>query len=465
VAAFKPQLIKEKNFTFEKFCEGRIQMARILIASTPADGHVNPMGSVVKELINRGHTIWWYTGKKYQSKIEQLGAVFKPIRTAYDYSGMNREQAFPELDGLEGLSALIGCWKYVFIRPAIKQMEDILQLLEEFPADLLICEETCFGMGLVHEKTGIPFAYISSSIYMYSSRDTAPLGLVLPPDSSPFGRIRNGILNFLVDRIALGDLRTYADQTRAQIGLPKLNTGVFECFTQRPNLYLLGTVPSLEYPRSDLYEHAHFVGAFITPPVEPFNPPIWWDELLHSKRPIVHVTQGTISNNLEELLIPTLRALANEDVLVVAATGGPPVESIKLDPLPDNVRVERYIQYYHFMPHVDVMVTNGGFNGMHMAMTNGVPMVMAGTTEDKPEAIARAERAGAGIDLKKHTPSEAEIRKAVKKILQEPRYKQNAQRLQEEFKRYNGPQRAADLIEQLIRTKKPVLSSLVEARE
>jgi MGT family glycosyltransferase len=425
-------------------------MACILIATSPASGHVTPMVSVARELVNRGHKVLWYTGKAFQSKIELLGASYRPMNAAYDYSGMkHRDEAFPQLHGLEGLSALVGCWKYVFIEPAIRQMEDILKLLEEFPADLLVADETCFGMGFVHEKTGIPWILTNSSIYMYSSKDTAPIGLGLPPDSSPLGRIRNATLRFFLDNIALRNLRNYIDQTRDRVGLPKLNTSVLERVNKRPNLYLLGTVPSFEYPRSDMYEHTHFVGAFFSPPPEQFDPPTWWDDL-HSNRPVIHITQGTVSNEPDDLLIPAIRALVNEDVLVVVATGGRPVESINLDPLPENVRVERFIPYYFFLPYVDIMVTNGGFNGIQAALSNGIPLVVAGTTEEKFEVAAHIAWAGAGINLKTQTPSEAQIRNAVKTILRDPAYKRNAQRLQAEYKSYNGPQLAANLIEKFL---------------
>jgi len=52
-------------------------MARILIATTPATRHFNPMAVLVPELINRGHTVWWYTGKAFQAKVELLGARYQ----------------------------------------------------------------------------------------------------------------------------------------------------------------------------------------------------------------------------------------------------------------------------------------------------------------------------------------------------------------------------------------------------
>ena len=429
-------------------------MACILIATAPIGSHFYPVASIARELVNRGHTVWWYAGKIFQPKIERLGAIYKPMQAAYDYSGMSRDEAFPQLHGLQGLSDMIATLKTLFFEQAPKQMKDIHGLLDEFPADILIADDVCFGMGFVHEKTGIPMVTVSLSIYYLSSKDTAPIGLALPPNSSPLGRLRNAFLHFLTDKIVLRKVNAYIDQIRASVGLPKLSKSLIDRITQPPDLYLLGTVPEFEYPRSDLYEHTHFVGPLISPQVEQFNPPAWWDDL-HGERPVILITQGTLANfDLNNLLIPAIRALSHEDVLVIATTGGIPVENIKLDLLPDNVHLEQFIPFDHLMPHVDVMVTNGGFNSVQRALSNGVLLIVAAGTEDKPEVAAHVEWAGVGINLKTGTPSEAQIRNAVRTILGDPRYKHNTQRLQAEIKRYNGPQCAADLIEQLL-TKAP----------
>jgi UDP:flavonoid glycosyltransferase YjiC (YdhE family) len=42
------------------------------------------------------------------------------------------------------------------------------------------------------------------------------------------------------------------------------------------------------------------------------------------------------------------------------------------------------------LPHVDAMVTNGGYGGVQQALAHGVPLVVTGDSEDKPEVAARA---------------------------------------------------------------------------
>jgi UDP:flavonoid glycosyltransferase YjiC (YdhE family) len=103
------------------------------------------------------------------------------------------------------------------------------------------------------------------------------------------------------------------------------------------------------------------------------------------------------------------------------------------------------------------MVTNGGFNRVQIALANGVPMVTAGQTEEKPEICARVQWTGTGIDLKTSTPRPAQIREAVKTILSAPTYRENAQQFQKEISSYDSPTIATALLESLATTKQPVL--------
>lgn len=426
-------------------------MSKLLIATIPGSGHVNPMLPVAQELIRRGHQVRWYTGKVFQSKIEAIGAIFEPMQIAFDHGGIAIDEAFPQLRGLRGLRYFIEAWKAIFIGSAPKQMQDLLAILASFPADALVCDETNFGMGLAHEKSGLPLTWISTSVYFLRSRDTAPIGLGFLPSVSLLGRLRNWLLYFVVDHILLRELIIYTDQMRASIGLPKIKKGVLQNITVPPELYLMGTVPAFEYPRSDLYPGTHFVGPFIGPPPDRFEPPAWWDDL-KKVRTVVHVTEGTVNFQSNRLLAPVMKAMAKEDVLVVATTGGIPPEQLGLHPLPSNVRVEPFLPHYYLLPYVDVMVTNGGYGGVQMAVANGVPLVVAGATEEKPEVAAHVEYAGVGINLKTLTPTEEQLRRAIHQVLNNPRYTQKVQNLQREYSQYRAPQQAADLIGQLIQS-------------
>ena len=82
---------------------------------------------------------------------------------------------------------------------------------------------------------------------------------------------------------------------------------------------------------------------------------------------MVHVTQGTFDNvDLSKVIQPTISALADQDLLIVVATGGRPVGELRVA-LPDNVRVAEMLPYSELLPKTDAMVTNGGYRGIQMA--------------------------------------------------------------------------------------------------
>jgi UDP:flavonoid glycosyltransferase YjiC (YdhE family) len=178
-------------------------------------------------------------------------------------------------------------------------------------------------------------------------------------------------------------------------------------------------------------------------------------------RPIIHVTQGTISNDPNQLLIPTFKALADENVSVITTTGNRSLADLDLSALPSNVRVEQFISYPQLLPQVDVMITNGGFLGVQSALAHGIPLITAGRSEEKPEIGARVAWSGVGIALKKQTPKPEQIRQAVQEILRNAQYRDRAKVLQAEIATYDFASRSVQLLEELARTQAPVLSKRI----
>ena len=118
--------------------------------------------------------------------------------------------------------------------------------------------------------------------------------------------------------------------------------------------------------------------------------------------------------------MPTIAALANTDVLVVVSTGGRDVAA--LGTLPLNVRAAEYLPYDRLLPLTDVFVTNGGFGGVQQALSYGVPIVIAGDTEDKPEVAARVQWSGVGVSLRTGTPAPSDVATAVRAVLDSDGY-------------------------------------------
>jgi MGT family glycosyltransferase len=428
-------------------------VSRFLIATQPITGHVLPALPLARELVGRGHKVPWYCGRKFGNRIEATGARFVPYDAAYDYDDSDYDAAFPGRDKLSGLKQIRFDFVNVFVNQVVPQHQDIERILREFPADAIVADPSVGAASTINEKGGPPFAVYSVTCLGLKSRDTAPFGLGLMPSYSSLGRLRNRLLYLLASDVIFRNVSKALSQQRATLGLPPSK---FEGPFPSPYLYLEPTVPSFEYPRTDMPPQVHFIGAMLPEAPADFELPSWWGEVTDKKQPVVLVTQGTAATDAEQLIAPTLKALAREDVLVFAA-GVKPEEVARLDGVSANARVEVFVPFKPLLPHVDVYVTNGGFGGVHHALANGVPIVCGGTTEDKPEICNRVSYSGVGINLKTNKPEPEQVQKAVKRVLSEPSYRQKARRLQAELTQHDAPSEAAALLERLADTQRAVV--------
>jgi UDP:flavonoid glycosyltransferase YjiC (YdhE family) len=243
------------------------------------------------------------------------------------------------------------------------------------------------------------------------------------------------------------DVQAHWVKVRRQVGLATSRV-LFEAALDA-TLFVQPSVPGFEYPRSDLPAHVELVGALLPELPEGWVTSAPWREA-SADTPIVHVTQGTMSNTQPHLIAPTLEGLADQPVLVVAATGGRTADALGLGRIPDNARVVPYVSYDELLPRTSVMVTNGGYGGVQLALSYGVPLVVWGTTEDKPEVAARVVWSGAGLSLSRlRAPRAKEVRAAVNEVLNEPSYRTRARALAAEYARMDAVARVVSLIEQL----------------
>ncbi|MEV0251913.1 nucleotide disphospho-sugar-binding domain-containing protein [Nocardia sp. NPDC050712] len=257
---------------------------------------------------------------------------------------------------------------------------------------------------------------------MLSSADCAPFGIGWPPHPDR----DYAMMNRFVERVLFRGNQSRLDATLRALGVGPAPVFLLD-WPVLADRFLQFTVPEFEYPRADLPESVVFTGPL---PLEDSAEPVlptWWS-VLRSGRTVVHVTQGTWDNSdFDQLIRPTLRALADrDDVVVIACTGGAPRP---LGPVPANAYVTDFVSYNQLLPLVDVMITNGGYGGVQQALRHGVPLIVAGGTADKPEIAARVAYSGTGIDLGTARPGAARLAAAVDEISGSPHYRIAARRM------------------------------------
>jgi MGT family glycosyltransferase len=409
---------------------------KIVFATTPATGHVNPMLGIARILLAEGHEIVALTGRAFKDRVEAIGAEFRPIATSADQDLVDPFSKYPELKttppGLELLRLII---ERLFVDHIPTQHEGLQQALRQVRPDIVIGDDYFLGllpMLLGRRSKRPPIVCFGTSILHWPREDGAPDFLGLTPATTQAERDEYAAIAVEHDNVVNQPVARRLNHCLEILDMAPLSTPPFETMVKLADAYLQLTVPSFEYPRT-VPDSVRFVG---TLPIIPNQAPLppWADEL-DGKRKVVLVTQGTVANHDFNLLVtPTLAALADQpDLLVVVTAGGRPADAIP-GPIPANARVASYLPFDWILPKADVFVTNGGYGSVNQAMSFGVPLVCAGLTEDKADVNARVGWSKMGINLKTNTPTPQMLRDAVRAVLDTDRYRIRASFMAEEFR-------------------------------
>lgn len=393
---------------------------KVLIAATALTGHVNPLLAVGQCLAARGDDVVMTTAELFRGKVEAAGLRFSPHDDGN--AAAYRETALPA-----GPERYRREFARRFIDPIPVQAEALRRHVEAEQPDVIVAGSLFLGVlpFLLGTERRPPIVVLNVSFLFLDRPDDAPVGLGLPPARTEAERVHYAVLKAGMDAAFVEPVRAHTDAQLAQLGLPPLPASLPHSIVVLPDLFLQATVPEFEYDFGTLPTNLRFTGLLPAPKAEVALPD-WWHARDKAK-PVVLVTQGTLANvDFGELIEPTLAALADrDDLLVVATTGGRPVDALRAI-LPANARVAAFLPFDAILPEVSLLVTNGGYGSVSQALAAGVPIVSAGLTEDKAEIGARIGWSGAGLNLATNTPTIPALREAIETVLADSRYRARA---------------------------------------
>lgn len=427
---------------------------RVLLAAPPLFGHVAPLAAVGAELVARGHDVVLLTGADHEPVAARAGLGFRALPdNPAELSVQRRTRgARRRARVVEGREQVLE----TFVRPIPAQHRALTRLLHESPRwDVVLCDASFLGVlpTLLGAGARPPILAVSATPLSLVSVDVAPFGSAMQPGRSAFSRMRNQQIQWLLMHGPWRPVQRELEEVLARCGVSARGVDYFDHAAWFDGTFHLAPT-ELEHPRRELPASVRFVGPLRLDPPAHVSLPDWWGDL--EGEVVVHVTQGTLDNDdLRKLIGPTVRGLADARVLTVVTTGGRPVDAVREavgGPLPANARVAEFLPYAALLPLTDVVVSNGGYGGVQESLRHGVPLVVAGDSEDKPEVAARVRRVGAGVDLRTGTPSGRQVRRAVSRVLRDPTYAVNAARLQRSIVALGDPRdRIADAVEVAVR--------------
>lgn len=429
-------------------------MGSILLAACPFRGHVTPTLQLAAGLIEAGHRVRVLTGSRYAEAVRGTGAEHLALPPSADLDEENLLEDLPERAGLSGPAAARFDMTRIFLDPVPGQLWGIDAALRVEPTDVVVAEPLFLAALPLVARTQRP-AVLTLGTMPPLVRQTA-----MPPVGPPLDAL--GLLapsvhlaaHQLVQRTLFGPVQRHAERVLASVGEPTPRSFFLDWPLCGDGIIQL-SVHAFE-PVAGLPVPVHHVGTLHERGADPIgDAPPWWPRVEHAVAagtPIVHVTQGTAANvDLEQLVAPTIRALAGRPVLVVATTGGRELGRLA-DNLPDNAIVDRWVDYARLLPVVSVMVTNGGYGGVHEALRHAVPLVLAGAQQDKAAVAARLRRSGAGVAVTTLTPAQEALDRLVGTVLHEGRYRQSAERIAADLAAAPGLAGAVRIVESHLAT-------------
>ncbi|KAJ0116385.1 hypothetical protein J7T55_007365 [Diaporthe amygdali] len=399
-------------------------MAKFLLHTFYATGHVLPMQAVAKALVDRGHEVVWLTSPEQESRVRASGARF--VATAeIDRVDKVLQGADPRT-----LDEIVDVF---FGGRLAAQVADLRAVLRGgFAPDVLLNDALPFGAAVLHELGEIP-AYATLGVVPMYFREHAPkstLGTLL---SQP--------------ELIVGCLNTQ----RVDLGLAPIEPS--QLLQYSPQLHIQASSPALEYDQT--FHPTEYVGPLISPLNKTSSElPPWWNEVIASDR-VVGITQGTFATDPTSLILPAIRALRDDPtlLLVVPSQQAAQIKEALLSDggsIPATLRLAAWLPYEALLPRCRVLVTNGGYGSVTQALAHGVPLVCAGTSEDKKDTAARVTHLRAGVDLMTDCPGAEQVRGAVADILGDGSYRENAARVGRGLNSLGGATRVCELLEEVV---------------
>jgi len=268
--------------------------------------------------------------------------------------------------------------------------------------------------------------------------DGPPPFFGLRPARTPLGRFQHAVVRkMLVSGMKVGT--THYNEILARHGIEPIRPDGFphEPMLRTRRVFLNGS-PGLEFPGYRPLPNAEYVGPLVPARRALSASAPLPDVVTDPKAKVVAVSQGTVDNtDPAKLIIPTIEALKDCGYVVVATTAGAQTEALRARFRQPNVVIADFINYDDLFPHVDVFVTGGGFGSNLAAFLHGVSVVGAGKREGKNDINARIGYNKLGIDLRSEHPKPAAIRKAVRRVLDDPTYARKVADLRAELQSYD----------------------------
>ena len=388
-------------------------MNKIVFFCIPAHGHTNPTIEVVRELTKRGNEVYYYSFEEFREKIENAGAKFI---SCDEYIPVLRKEDEKKIG--RDFSALIE----MVVDTTIALEDKVCKELKEINPDCIVSDSLCFWGKLFAKKMGI--TYICSTTTFAFNEYTASM-------------MKQGFREILYMILGTRKINEKMELLRSH----NYDVKDFISIIQNDNDTNTIVYTSREFqPKVDTFSDKYY---FVGPSVS----------FVTSKKDIksrkkIYISLGTVNNKNLPFYKNCIEAFKESDIDVIMSVGNS-TDISKLGEIPDNFVVKNMVNQVRVLQEVDAFISHCGMNSVNESLYYGVPIVLFPQQSEQKMVSNRVAELGAGIILKNDKPKN--IKKAIDEVLNNNKYKENADKLAESFRNAGGATKAVDAILQIIK--------------
>ena len=388
-------------------------MSKIVFFCIPAHGHTNPTLGVVRELVSRGHEVWYYSYNIMREKIESAGATFI---SCDDY---DTEQKLSAKDATR-VGKDIAFSTKILIDTTLALDDKVCKEMAELKPDCIVADSMALWGKAVARKLGIPF--VSSTTTFAFNQHSSKI-------------MKQGLGDLFKMMFAMPRASKQVKRLKDK-GYPVNN--ILDIIANDDNTHTIVYTSSQFQPCSETFsEKFAFVGPSIRPATE---------KIEKNKDKLIYISMGTVNNDMMPFYKSCISAFANTDYQVIMSVGN--LVSIEdFGKLPENISIFSHVDQIAVLEKADVFVSHCGMNSVSESLYFEVPLVMLPQTSEQKGVAERVSQLGSGIKLDKSNG--ASVLSAINKIFSDSTYRKNARKIAESFKNSSGAKGAADKIIQV----------------
>lgn len=420
-------------------------MAHFAVVAPAFYSHFNTLSVLARELLARGHRVTFLHRP-------DAAAYIKDERIGFHALGL---EALPAGSLAAVLARVANPGSPLGLRRVILDMAaSTTMLCRELPAalqalevDFLIADQMEAAGGLVAESMGMPFVSVACALPV-NREPGIPLP-VMPfvyENSERAFKIVEG--STMVYDWMMGPHHRAIQAEAARLGLPP-RSKLHECLSPLAQIGQL--VPGFDFPRRELPAHFHHVGPLHAGAAMPAQTPAELASLLppvSSQRPFVYASLGTLVSNRFGLFKRIAQACQREGAqLLVAHCGGLSDAQARAITAIGDTTVHAFVPQLAVLARADAVISHAGANTVMEAISTRTPILALPVAFDHPGAAARIEYAGVGLRAYPGFVSVATLARKLRRLLDEPQFKQRMAPLAEQIRHAGGAARAADIIE------------------